>query len=278
MRDRDGEAFFGASLLLAEDDPLNADIAARTLKKMGCRVSTASDGLLAVRAWQEGEFDLILMDCEMAEMDGFEASRQIRAREIKSNRTRTPIVALSAHAPADIRERCLAAGMDDVLAKPFREPLLRDTLRRWIEGQDLPRPEEIAHASATQAGTGAPIDRGVLDSISVFQGGNGRLLLKNVVMRFADTASTQLRLLHKNHIKGETEEVRRIAHTLRSSSAALGARSVSQCCAEIEMRAGRGEVAPLAGALTVLERELSAAIASLREIVGEREELDRVAG
>lgn len=278
MRDRNGKAFFGASLLLAEDDPLNADIASRTLLKMGCRVTTASDGLLALRAWQEGEFDLILMDCEMAEMDGFEASRQIRAGEFKSNRAHTPIVALSAHAPADIRERCLAAGMDDALAKPFREPLLRDTLRRWIEGEDLSRQEEIANAPATQAGMGSSVDRVVLDSIGVFQGGNGRLLLKNVVICFADTASTQLSLLRQNHTKGETEEVRRIAHTLRSSSAALGAKSVSQCCAEIEMRASRGELAPLAGFLSVLERELSAAISHLREIVGEREELNRVAG
>src|ERR1700684_4456747 len=101
MRGKDGKAFFDASLLLAEDDPLNADIASRTLRKRGGRVVVASDGLAAARMWEEGDFDLILMDCEMAEMDGFEASRRIRAREKQSNRRHTPLVALTAHAPAE---------------------------------------------------------------------------------------------------------------------------------------------------------------------------------
>lgn len=276
MRSRDGKAFLGASLLLAEDDPLNADIAARTLQKMGCRVIIAPDGLGAVAAWDQGEFDLILMDCEMAEMDGFEASRQIRAHETHANKRRTPIVALSAHAPADIKERCLAAGMDDVMAKPFREPLLRDMLSRWIEGK-----EQAAEAGITvcapQPGAVPSFDRSVLDDISAFQGGTGRILLKSVVTRFADTARVQLSLLHKNHAEGETEEVRRIAHTLKSSSAALGAKGVSQCCAEIEMRAGRGELAPLSASLSLLEKELSVAVGHLREIVGERE-LSHAAG
>lgn len=272
MRNGDGKAFSGVSLLLAEDDPLNADIAARTLQKIGCHVATASDGLCAVGAWEEGEFDLILMDCEMAEMDGFEATRQIRAREMRSNRPRTPIVALSAHAPADIRERCLAAGMDDVMAKPFREPLLRATLSRWIEGKEQTAPEESVQAPQS----GAPVDRAVLDGIGAFQGDNGQALLKNVVTRFADTSRAQLSLLHEKHTEGQTEEVRRIAHTLKSSAAALGAKCVSQCCAEIETRASRGELAPLPGFLSVLEKELSVAVSHLREIVGEG--LNRAAG
>jgi CheY-like chemotaxis protein len=278
MRGKDAKAFFDASLLLAEDDPLNADIASRTLKKMGCRVAVAPDGLAAARMWEEGDFDLILMDCEMAEMDGFEASRHIREREKQSNRYHTPIVALSAHAPAEIRERCLAAGMDDVLAKPFHEALLKDTLRCWIAGETPFLLEESEEEPAPETGAAIAVDRRVLDSISAFQGGSGQALLKSVVTRFADTARTQLNLLRKNHTAGETEEVRRIAHTLKSSSAALGAKCVSRCCAEIEMRASRGELAPLPGFIMALEKELSAAVSQLREIAGTREELHRAAG
>ncbi|HXR96134.1 MAG TPA: response regulator [Rhizomicrobium sp.] len=276
MRGKDQKVFFDASLLLAEDDPLNADIASRTLTKLGCRVAVAADGLAAARMWEEGDFDLILMDCEMAEMDGFEASRHIREREKISNREHTPIVALSAHAPTEIRERCLAAGMDDVLAKPFRESLLKDMLRCWIAGeQSSPReePEQKIVPNAAVA-----VDRHVLDSISAFQGGSGQALLKNVVTRFADTARTQLGLLREKQTEGETEEVRRIAHTLKSSSAALGATCVSRCCAEIEMRASRGELAPLPVFLSTLEREIGTAVSHLRKIVGEREELNRAAG
>jgi two-component system, sensor histidine kinase and response regulator len=276
MRGKDGKTFFGASLLLAEDDPLNADIASRTLRKMGCRVAVASDGLSAARMWEDGDFDLILMDCEMAEMDGFEASRRIREREKQANRKHTPIVALSAHAPAEIRERCIAAGMDDVLAKPFREALLRDTLHSLIAGGNPPLQEDAEQAS--EADPTMPVDRSVLDGVSAFQGANGRLLLRNIVARFADTARTQLSLLRKSQSDGASEDVRRIAHTLKSSSAALGAKCVSRCCAEIELRASHGELAPLPAFLSALEEELSAAVGQLREIAGEREELHRAAG
>jgi two-component system, sensor histidine kinase and response regulator len=276
MRGKDGKALFDASLLLAEDDPLNADIASRTLTKMGCRVAVATDGLAAARMWEEGDFDLILMDCEMAEMNGFEASRHIREREKISNREHTPIVALSAHAPTEIRERCLAAGMDDVLAKPFREAVLNDMLRCWIAGGAATSPARPAQEPAPDATIS--VDRRVLDDISAFQGGSGQALLRNVVTRFADTARTQLGMLREKHTEGETDAVRRIAHTLKSSSAALGANCVSRCCAEIETRAGRGELAPLPLFLATLEKELATAVIHLRQIVGEREELHRVAG
>jgi two-component system sensor histidine kinase/response regulator len=277
MRDKDGKAFSDASLLLAEDDPLNADIASRTLRKLGCRVEIASDGLAATRMWEGRDFDLILMDCEMAEMDGFEASRRIREREKQSNRKRTPIVALSAHAPAEIRERCIAAGMDDVLAKPFREALLKDTLCSLIAGENPPL-QEVSEQEPAETDPTMPVDRSVLDGVSAFQGGNGQLLLRNIVARFADTARTQLSLLRKGQSDGASEDVRRVAHTLKSSSAALGAKCVSRCCAEIELRAAQGELAPLPAFFSALERELSAAISQLREIAAEREELHRAAG
>src|ERR1700744_4603289 len=101
MREGYGKAFSDASLLLAEDDPTNADIASRTLRKLGCRVEVASDGLAAAQMREEGDFDLIRMVCEMAERDGFKSGRRIREREKQSNRQHTPIVALSAHAPAE---------------------------------------------------------------------------------------------------------------------------------------------------------------------------------
>jgi two-component system sensor histidine kinase/response regulator len=277
MRKEYGKTLSDASLLLAEDDPTNADIASRTLRKLGCRVEVASDGLVAAQMWEEGDFDLILMDCEMAEMDGFEASRRIREREKQSNRQHTPIVALSAHAPAEIRERCLAAGMDDVLAKPFREALLRDMLRSFIAGENPSPRQELRQDTALEADPTMPVDRSVLDGVSAFQGVNGQILLKNVVMRFADTARAQLGSLHKSHSDGASEDVRRIAHTLKSSSAALGAKCVSRCCAEIEARASRGELAPLPAFLSALEKELSAAVGQLRQIAGEHGELHRAA-
>jgi CheY-like chemotaxis protein/HPt (histidine-containing phosphotransfer) domain-containing protein len=275
MRDKDKKALFSASLLLAEDDPLNADIAARTLQKMGCRVRVASDGLSVARLFEEGSFDLILMDCEMPEMDGFGATRQIR--QLEAGRRHIPIVALTAHAPAEVREKCLAAGMDDVLAKPFKEAQLIQTLHRWIDG--VGNTNVVREPSAAIAPVRAAelsVDRVALENVSAFKGRDGALLLKNVVARFADTARTQLLLLREKQAEGEAQEVLRIAHTLKSSSATLGAHCVSKCCAEIEARAGRGELAPLPGFLATLEKELSAAVKMLGEIVGEREGLSHV--
>jgi CheY-like chemotaxis protein/HPt (histidine-containing phosphotransfer) domain-containing protein len=277
MHDKDERTFSGVSLLLAEDEPLNADIASRTLAKLGCRVAVASDGLAAVRMWEECAFDLVLMDCEMPGMDGLEAARQIRRLEAKASGRRVPIVALSAHAPEEIRERCLAAGMDDALAKPFKETLLKTVLAALLDKERGPVLNPVETQLAAQKPSGG-IDRHVLESISAFQGANGRVLLKSMVTRFASMASDQLARIRKNHGNGEMEEVRRIAHTLKSSSAAMGATGVSRCCGEIEMRAGRGEGALLSAFLSTLEDELASAIRDLGEIAGEHKEPNRVAG
>lgn len=268
MRDKDKKTLFSASLLLAEDDPLNADIAMRTLQRMGCQVRVASDGLSAARLFEDNPFDLVLMDCEMPEMDGFDTARRIR--ELEAGTRHTPIVALTAHAPAEVQEKCLAAGMDDVLAKPFKEAELAHALHRWI-GRPGEAPQAAEPPASAVSASTLSVDRVVLENISAFQGRDGALLLKNVVTRFADTARTQLRLLRKKHAEGQTQEVLRIAHTLKSSSAALGAHCVSKCCAEIEVRASRGELGPVPGFLTTLEKELSAAVKTLGEIVGEQE-------
>lgn len=123
-------------VLLAEDNPVNALVAEEILKALGLEVKLAADGRDALRAWSEGRFDVVLMDCQMPEMDGFEATRQIRARELgdsdRGGAGPIPIIALTANAFSEDRERCLATGMNDYLSKPFSRDALYQTLRRWI--------------------------------------------------------------------------------------------------------------------------------------------------
>ncbi len=275
MQIKDRKAFFDASLLLAEDDPVNADIATRTLQKMGCSVAVASNGLSAIQLWQERPFDLVLMDCEMAEMDGFDAARQIRQQESRSQKSRTPIVALTAHAPRDVKDRCLAAGMDDVLAKPFKETLLAEALSRWT-GQAAPIAANDAAPQPGPTSFAPAVDRSVLESITAFQGRSGNLVLKDIVARFRDTARSQLDLLRTSRETGKIDDILRIAHTLKSSSASLGAHRVSKCCQDIEV--AKGDLSHLSHVLPVLEQDLMAALDELQRIVGEREELYRAAG
>jgi PAS domain S-box-containing protein len=118
------------SVLVAEDSPVNQIVTVRTLERCGCRVDVVSDGRQALDALVKQRYDAVLMDCEMLEMDGYNATAELRRREYGTRHT--PVIAMTAHALPDDRARCLAAGMDDYVSKPIRREQLIDTLQRWI--------------------------------------------------------------------------------------------------------------------------------------------------
>jgi CheY-like chemotaxis protein len=117
--------------LVAEDNQVNQRLVVRMLEKIGCRADLAGDGREAVEMAQRARYDVIIMDCFMPEMDGYQATAEIRRLQSEAGVLRVPIIALTANAlPAD-RERCLAAGMDDYLSKPVRKEDLQAALERW---------------------------------------------------------------------------------------------------------------------------------------------------
>ncbi len=124
------DAGVGARILVVEDNPLNQKVAVAMLERLGYGTEIASSGKDALRFVDEGKYDLIFMDCQMPEMDGFETTRELRALEGDS--AHTPIVAMTAHATTEDRNRCLEAGMDDYIAKPIRLEALRKILERWL--------------------------------------------------------------------------------------------------------------------------------------------------
>ncbi|MCC6651408.1 MAG: response regulator, partial [Candidatus Eisenbacteria bacterium] len=128
--------FAGTRILLAEDIPTNQKVAMRMLEKLGCSVTVAENGRLALERFREEPFDLVLMDCQMPEMDGFEATRAIRVHE--AGHDRIPIVALTANAMEGDRERCLESGMDDFVSKPVRRETLILALERWLHQESGP--------------------------------------------------------------------------------------------------------------------------------------------
>jgi signal transduction histidine kinase/CheY-like chemotaxis protein len=123
----------GVNILLVEDGEANRRLAEILLKKMGCQVTSVVNGLEAVRALQHSSYDLVLMDCMMPEMDGYEATRQYRAFENMHRKSRLPIIALTASATTGYEERCKEAGMDDYLAKPYTAAALSGVVRKWVK-------------------------------------------------------------------------------------------------------------------------------------------------
>ncbi len=122
-------------VLLAEDYEANRRVAVHMLDRLGFGVDVACNGIEALECLAQGAYDAVLMDCQMPELDGFEATRRVREIERGSER-HIPILAMTAHALAGDRERCLAAGMDDYLAKPIKLKALEDLLALWVPGSD----------------------------------------------------------------------------------------------------------------------------------------------
>ena len=132
-------------VLVAEDSPVNQIVAVRALERCGCRAHVVGNGRQALHALSTGCYDAVLMDCQMPEMDGYEATIQLRQRE--GTARHTPVIAMTAHAMKDDHEKCLAAGMDDYISKPMRLQVLADTLRRWVPlHTDDPGASKVSHA------------------------------------------------------------------------------------------------------------------------------------
>lgn len=130
-------------ILLAEDNPVNQEIAISMLESLGCQGAVATSGREAIEALSRSRYDLVLMDCEMPDMDGFEAIRVIRGQEAGAAGRHIPIIALTAHMLEDIREQCLMAGMDMYLSKPFTREQLHTVLVRWLPRHVVSHPGRI---------------------------------------------------------------------------------------------------------------------------------------
>ncbi|TDJ31951.1 MAG: response regulator [Gammaproteobacteria bacterium] len=133
-------------VLLVEDNPVNLRVAQRLLKLIGVRYSTATNGKEALDTLERQHCDAVLLDCQMPDMDGYDVTRAIRFWELAEKRPRLPIIAMTAHAMAGDREKCLAVGMDDYLAKPLKKDVLEDKLRKWLTGADDPETDSTVAA------------------------------------------------------------------------------------------------------------------------------------
>ncbi|MBV9959862.1 MAG: response regulator, partial [Acidobacteria bacterium] len=219
-------------LLLVEDNQTNQQVAVSTLAQLGYRIESVSNGREALNALQEGEYDLVLMDCHMPVMDGFEATAEIRRREPPAQR-RTPIIAMTASALPEDRARCLAVGMDDYLTKPLHREELRAILARWLPADGRQRAASFSFASASATNTDASLDPEALANLRQL-GGPDQSFLRGLIEIFLHESTERLVRLRAAAARGDAQAVQHIAHTQRGACLNFGARRMALICEELE--------------------------------------------
>ncbi len=245
-------------ILLAEDNAVNQAVAGAMLKKLGYRVDIAVNGREAVAAVARAAYVAVLMDCQMPELDGYEATAAIRDHE--GGARHTPIIAMTANALEGDRERCLAAGMDDYLAKPVKAEALAATLARWVPVSTPPPGDAAFAASGTEdvavdAAVDAAIDRAVLDGLRELQDADDPDLVDAVIGIFLGDTPRRLAALRAALARGDAGAVVREAHTLKGSCGNLGARPMAERASTLEALARAGKLVPVPALLDGLDAE-----------------------
>jgi two-component system sensor histidine kinase/response regulator len=246
------ESGSAVSILLVDDDPLIQKVGKAVLAHCGCRVDIAGNGREAVDAFSRQRYDMVFMDCQMPKMDGYEATAAIRKRETKNREsgavTRIPIVALTGYATQQDRERCLQAGMDDYLSKPFSIATIQSALDRWLharpvvsrEGRGTQTSPGLSVSMGTAGGAvrqeePSPLDPKALDMIASIQPKGSDEILKKVIALYLDSSLKLMKGIREAAEGNDADALHRAAHTLKSSSAYLGALTLSSMSKELEM-------------------------------------------
>ena len=290
-------------VLLVEDHPVNQQVARRLLERLGLKVELAGNGAEALEKINAQQFELVLMDCQMPVLDGYSATRRLRERELREAVPRLPVIAMTAHAMAGDRERCLDAGMDDYLTKPLDRVLLAETLARWLNLAGTPpapptvrvageapartvpsravpatsasqasvavaplpsSPQSAPRPSAETIATsvaGAPLlDAATLADLEEIMGDEVRSLVR-AYLHDGDARVLALRVAAD---RNDGAEVGKLAHSLKSASANVGAKTLSAAAKSVEQDARNGVLADPGARVAELEHLYAQTAAALR--------------
>ncbi|HZV67425.1 MAG TPA: response regulator, partial [Telluria sp.] len=256
------KAVRGAHLLLVEDNEVNQEVAQELLRDAGIRVDVAPNGMMALAKLASARYDGVLMDCQMPVMDGFEATRHIRANPAFAP---LPVIAMTANALVGDKEKCLAAGMNDFIAKPIDVGQLFAVLARWITpGEPGPAPDaEVRNAPLLPVIAGLNMEK-ALQRID----GNAQLMRK-LLVRFAATQRGSMARILDAIQHNDLESALREAHTVKGLAGAIGASGAAGAAARLEQLLARGSASGLEVALAGLAPELSRLVASIDAAMGE---------
>jgi CheY-like chemotaxis protein/HPt (histidine-containing phosphotransfer) domain-containing protein len=240
-------------ILLAEDNAMNQKVALRLLERLGYSADVASNGVEALSALERRPYDVVLMDVQMPELDGLDATHQICERWPPESRPH--IVAMTANALPEDREACFAAGMNDYVAKPIRVDELAAALKRV-------RP--VRNRNAGSGESDISLEAGALQNLRDL---GGVEFLTEVVDVFQADAPGLITSLRTSLQRQDTEELRRAAHTLKSNGSTLGAVAFAKLCRTVELQAKDGQLGQVSQLVDRIEQEygsLQGVLASLR--------------
>ncbi|RZU47853.1 PAS domain S-box-containing protein [Fluviicoccus keumensis] len=248
----------GAWLLLAEDNADNQEMAVEILQQAGIRVDVANNGEEAVAKAAQATYDGVLMDCQMPVMDGFEATRRLRRLPGMAD---LPILAMTANTMSGDKEKCLAAGMNDYIAKPIDVAELFLTLSRWVHPSGA-APAETARRPAS-APSPLPVIEGLRLDFALRRLDGNTALLFQLLTRFREHQADAVSRIRQAMAAGDMESAIRAAHTLKGLAANIGADAVAARAVEVETGLRRADAGGQASALALLDREMQGLLARL---------------
>lgn len=261
-------------LLVAEDNPVNQKVAVRMIERLGYGVDVVQDGLQALEALSKSSYAAVLMDVQMPNMDGYEATKEIRRRQGEVSDQRTPIIAMTANAMEGDREKAIEVGMDDYLSKPVRQEQLAEVLKRWISterGQvEVDVSREVADGADDTEVARPTLDPKVLESLRELQQEGETDILAEIMHLFVEDAPSRIEQLRRAAEDGDAGSVGRISHSLRGSSGNMGARRMQELCEQLQAAGASNDLARVRTLIESLEKEYARARSALESEVAGR--------
>ncbi|MES2130030.1 MAG: response regulator [Pseudomonadota bacterium] len=252
----------GAWLLLVEDNEVNQEVAMELLGDVGIRVDIAGNGAMAVAKVAVNQYDGVLMDCQMPVMDGFEATRKIR--ENLANAA-LPVIAMTANAMVGDKERCLASGMNDFIAKPIDVGQLFATLARWVTPRDPDAlvPERVAATDTL------PTIPGLKMAAALKRVGGSAALMRKLLLRFVETQRNAARRIGEAIENNDLGAATREAHTVKGLAGNIGAGATADVAGRLELMLAHGDLAQLESVMAELSMELGELVANIELAMGD---------
>ena len=252
-----GQPFAGTNwrILLVEDNPTNQLVGLGVLAKLGLRADTADNGAAALAALRERAYDAVLMDVQMPVLDGLETTRLLRAMGAEALNSQVPVIAVTAQAMPDDREKCLAAGMNDFVTKPVTPRALSEVLKRWLPGAKTastpPDQQESVPESGSYGGLRPVFDRGAV--LNRLMGDDA--LVGMIVAAFLEDVPKQVLALRECLEGGDLKAAERYAHSIKGASASVGAEALREAARLVEDASRGGDRAGAKGGLPDMDRE-----------------------